>query len=150
MKKIIKLLLTFTFVILISGCGSKKTLECSMDQSNKLSGLGNMNETLNIQFIGRKIEKINLKMNLEITSNKISNSEMLVFKSFLNKICSDGFDKNIPFPKCDINQDGKKLTLDATVIRSEIKDKSRKYSSVTKTEKELKKKGYKCKIKKNI
>lgn len=146
MRKVLVFIFSITLVLFLTGCGAKKTLECKIDMSNQLLGLGKMDSTISADFEGKSMQKMNLKMNIEITSSTIQESGMARFKSIFDNVCKNG-QGGIKFPECNVTQNGKKVTLDASVSKSEIDDKSSTYGSVEKTKEELEKQGYTCTIK---
>ena len=147
MKKGICIAIVFFFCMILVGCGSKKTLSCTIDQSSELSGLGTMGAQIDADFNGSSLLEMRIKMNLEITSDKITESYMSTFKGIFDGVCKNGLASDIPLPNCDVKQNGKKLSLDATVKKSDIKNQKDTYGSVEKTKEEFEKMGYTCEIK---
>ena len=146
MKKIISSALLLVAVFALTGCvGSSKTLSCTIDQTNQLNGMGTMSSSIVSHFKGVSLESMDIQMNLEITSSTIGEENMGTFKTIFDKVCKDGLN-GITLPQCDVKQDGKKLSLDATVEKKDIKDKSGTYGTVDATKKDLEKQGYTCTI----
>ena len=146
MKKVVSLLFVLVSVFVLTGCvGKSKTLTCTIDQSDQLSGMGKMDATIVSHFKGVSLESMDIKMNLEITSTLIGEDNMGTFKNIFDNVCQNGLN-GISLPKCDVKQDGKKLSLDASVQKKDIKDKSGTYGTVDATKKDLESQGYTCKV----
>ena len=146
MKKIVSFLALVAFALVLTGCGKSKVLKCEIDQSSQLYGQGTMKANLDFHFKGDSLEKAVIKFDINITSSSLKESDMAVFETYLQSVCTNGL-SGIKLSKCDVKLDGKRVTLDATAMKSDFPDKNDTYGSITETKKALVAQGYNCTIK---
>ena len=146
MKKIVSFLALVMVALVLTGCGKKQVLDCSIDESSQLYGQGTMKANLKFHFDGNSLEKADINFVINITSESIKESNMGLFKSYLQTVCDSGLN-GIKLSKCDVKLNGKKVTLDATANKSDFPNEKDTYGSITKTKEDLETQGYECKIK---
>ena len=160
MRKILSRFLVISCILILAGCSKEKIqnesnkekkqitpkiLTCTIDKSNELNGLGTMGATIKSNIIDDVVVSMNVKMNLEITSEKITENYMSNFKIIFDNVCRDGFE-GIKLAECNVTQNAKKINLDATVNETQFDDEKDTYNTINKAKEKFEKDGYTCLI----
>lgn len=100
-------------VLLLTGCGSANTLNCSMDMDDMLAGLGTMKAEVELEYDkdGKEVKGASMKMVVEITNDDVTDDMLDSLEEELNGQCEDG---EGDFDDCSVKRDGKKITLKAS------------------------------------
>lgn len=142
MKKsnLILVSLFIAFIILLSGCGSTKTLSCVMTQNKNVM-------TMNFVFNGKRLEDANAKYSFNISEYNQVQKEAL--KKSLD-LCSS-FKNNAVFGSDSVSNCEQEITdnfinVNAVLDIKKINEKASGNMSIDEAKKDLEKSGMICEI----
>lgn len=78
MKKILGSIVVTVCTLLVVGCGSEKTLNCSKDFSSSMPSGVKMTQDAEIDFKSNKIDELTMVMKFELSESYASNMDTLV------------------------------------------------------------------------
>lgn len=147
-KKYLGLLGLGCGVLLLTGCGGKtlsggKTLNCEMDMSDMLAGMGNMNAEIEIDYNsdGTEAEKATMTMTVEVTSDDVTDEMIDSLEESLQGECDTEDSK---FDSCKVKRDGKKIVMTATGSADSIEGEIEEQTTLEDAKKALEDAGYTC------
>ncbi len=144
MKKVVLAVALLSTPLLLTGCGKKQTLNCSMeDNGSKVEA--------NLTYADKKFSNGKLTMVMDYSKMDMVDDEMLKqlketkMCDEMMDISEDDEDLAKSFDKCTEKWDDKKLTITITIKKS-LGD-SKDYGTIEDAKKVIEKEGYTCKIK---
>ncbi len=147
-KKYLGLLGLGCGVLLLTGCGGKtlsggKTLNCEMDMSDMLAGMGNMNAEIEIDYNsdGTEAEKATMTMTVEVTSDDVTDEMIDSLEESLQGECDT---EDSRFDSCKVKRDGKKIVMTATGSADSIEGEIEEQTTLEDAKKALEDAGYTC------
>lgn len=147
-KKYLGLLGLGCGVLLLTGCGGKtlsggKTLNCEMDMSDMLAGMGNMTAEIEIDYNsdGTEAEKATMTMTVEVTSDDVTDEMIDSLEESLQGECDT---EDSGFDSCKVKRDGKKIVMTATGSADSIEGEIEEQTTLEDAKKALEDAGYTC------
>ncbi len=147
-KKYLGLLGLGCGVLLLTGCGGKtlsggKTLNCEMDMSDMLAGMGNMTAEIEIDYNsdGTEAEKATMTMTVEVTSDDVTDEMIDSLEESLQGECDT---EDSRFDSCKVKRDGKKIVMTATGSADSIEGEIEEQTTLEDAKKALEDAGYTC------
>ena len=141
-KKYLGLLGLGCGVLLLTGCGGK-TLNCEMDMSDMLAGIGNMTAEIEIDYNsdGTEAEKATMTMTVEVTSDDVTDEMIDSLEESLQGECDT---EDSRFDSCKVKRDGKKIVMTATGSADSIEGEIEEQTTLEDAKKALEDAGYTC------
>lgn len=147
MKKVLSICLMCALSLILVGCGKKQTIDCTIDLSNQMYGMGTIEANAKFYFEGNSFESADIKYDIKVTSSRFTDSDIQALKSNFDEVCDSKDLNGIKLSTCTTKLDGKNITVNATIVKKDIENQADTYGSVSATKKDLEKQGYTCKIK---
>ena len=124
--------LTVAGALVLTGCGNNKNIEqkdegkklvCTLDMSSELSGLGNMFTSIEFDYDkdGKEIKKATLGIDVEITSEDVTDEMLEALEKNLKENCNDA---TAEFDSCDVTRNEKKIQYKAVGDPKKMEDLS--------------------------
>ena len=139
--KICSVILVALFVLVLSGCGAKKTLECTANSSG-------VDITFLVGFEGNTIKTMDFGYDMDLSAYNDTQVNAIAAEDLCPTVKSSMPDYKDAFSKCDQKLDGKHLLIDAAFDVDKLaKSYLDKISTPDNFKTEMEKSGYTCKIK---
>lgn len=129
--------------LLLTGCGSGKTLTCKMDLSDQMAGLGTMKTEIKLDYDsnGEKSKSATVKMEVELTGDDVTSDLLDTFESSLKKSCDE---EGTGYKTCETKKEGNKVILEGTVEPNSLTEDSEEDKSLESAKKYFEGMGYTC------
>ena len=143
MKKGILVFSVFAFSLLfLTGCNEKATLKCTMNTNG-------VDTYFNVGFNGNKIENMDLKYSMDVSSYSDSQIDILKEQDLCSGLKSDMDEFKDAFANCEQKLEDKKLNITANFDVNKISTSQlSKMQTPEAAKKDLENSGYKCTIEK--
>ena len=142
----IKIILSFNIPKNSEQKDEGKKLVCTLDMSSELSGLGNMSTSIEFDYDkdGKEIKKATLGIDVEITSEDVTDEMLEALEKNLKENCNDA---TAEFDSCDVTRNEKKIQYKAVGDPKKMEDLSDIGDSqaIEDVKKAVESKGFACK-----
>ncbi len=139
MKKTVSLFLVIGAVLCLAGCGNKpSTLKCTQK-------INNVNVELTSNFIGKKVNSMTLKYEMDFSGYSDSAINTLSSNDFCDKV-KTSMGSQFTLVGCTQKLEGKNMIVTSGIDITKF-NKSELVGSPEETKKELEKSGYTCTLK---
>lgn len=130
------------FLTACGGSDESHTLTCTKDMSDALGSLGTWNTEMKIDYNSNetKVEGFKMTMEMNLTSDEVTEEMMTVFEENLKDVCNSG-----EYESCNTKRDNKKVTLEASGSAEKMGDNVDVNESLEETKKSLEEEGFTCK-----
>lgn len=140
-SKFVLVLLFVAFIILLSGCGSTKTLSCTLNQNNN-------SMVMNFIFNGNSLKEANAKYSFSISEyNQVQKDALKESLDLCNSFKNNAIFGSDSVSNCEQEISDNYINVNAVLDIKKINEKASGNMSIDEAKKDLEKSGMICEIK---